>query len=800
VEKLVVLNFLGKSISTGFQVTIRLGEAQSRPSLERSATLPPDEPLAIALKTWQQSYQQLDFSNSRIKGKPGQHKNPIDARSHCESASQILVDRFHEWLQSPSFRVIRETWLASLQVNDQPQVMIQTDSSELQQLPWHLWDLIERHGRLEVTIAAMDYQLNGVNADDFATQKLNRDGLWPVFDHRKFVKILAILGDAAGIDVQTDRSLLSALPQAKVNFLVEPKRSDLSEALWSEPLNILFFAGHSVTQGESGRIFLNQTESLTLSELRYALKKAIDNGLQLAIFNSCDGLGLAKELSDLQIPQIIVMREPVPDRVAQTFLQFFLSSFSTGECLYGAVREARERLQGLEGEFLCASWLPLVIQQPTAIAPSWASLLGDIDPTTQKERFRFKNLITKPLLKWMPIATLIATASIVGIRHSGMLQAMELNGYDTMLQMRSQEPPDSRIFIIEVTEEDIEAQKNETRRGSLSDQALADIMRTLEPMQPVTIGLDIYRDYPVSQPFPKLAAQLKNTRNFVAACRTSNKVDNLTAIAPPPEVSPEQLGFSNFVVDSDFTVRRHLLSMAPEPNSSCAPDYSINTQLALRYLEAQNVHLDFDAAGNWVWGKRKFRGIESRTGGYQGVDAWGHQVLLNYRNYRSPGEIAPRMTLSQVRSGKLKPEDVKGKIVLIGTTAESFKDIVVTPFRHNGQPVRIPGVVMQAQMTSQLISYVLDDRPFIQTWPIWGDLLWIGTWTIAGTLVGTFRRRLYVAIGLGVLCIIVSICCGVAMICISLWIPWIPTMGAMMIGGTIGQIPLSIKKTKRLTS
>jgi hypothetical protein len=93
--------------------------------------------------------------------------------------------------------------------------------------------------------------------------------------------------------------------------------------------------------------------------------------LKLAIFNSCDGLGLANELADLQIPQAIVMREPVPDRVAQKFLQHFLKYFSKGESFYLAVRQAREKLQGMEGEFPCASWLPVIFQNPAEKSLIW---------------------------------------------------------------------------------------------------------------------------------------------------------------------------------------------------------------------------------------------------------------------------------------------------------------------------------------------------------------------------------------------------------------------------------------------
>lgn len=142
--------------------------------------------------------------------------------------------------------------------------------------------------------------------------------------------------------------------------------------MWKE-WDILFFAGHS-SSNEKGRIQLNQTDSLTLDQLKYALKKAIIRGLNLAIFNSCDGLGLAQALFDLHIPQVIVMREAVPDVVAQEFLRHFLTAFSGGQSLYTSVREARERLERIEGKYPCATWLPIICQNPAEVPTTWQDL------------------------------------------------------------------------------------------------------------------------------------------------------------------------------------------------------------------------------------------------------------------------------------------------------------------------------------------------------------------------------------------------------------------------------------------
>jgi hypothetical protein len=98
--------------------------------------------------------------------------------------------------------------------------------------------------------------------------------------------------------------------------------------------------------------------------------------LQLAIFNSCDGLGLAHELEQLHIPQMIVMREPVPDKVAQEFLNHFLRAFANGDSLYLARASSQRTIARSRGEFPCASWLPVICQNPVEVPPDWLMLRG----------------------------------------------------------------------------------------------------------------------------------------------------------------------------------------------------------------------------------------------------------------------------------------------------------------------------------------------------------------------------------------------------------------------------------------
>jgi hypothetical protein len=107
-------------------------------------------------------------------------------------------------------------------------------------------------------------------------------------------------------------------------------------------------------------------------------------------------MGIARALPRLNLPFAIVMREPINDDIAASFLDNFLQAFSCGKSLYLSLREARERLQALEDKIPNAVWLPVLYHNP-AIAPlSWQQLSQRLHSTTQ---------INTPQLDLNPAAT-----------------------------------------------------------------------------------------------------------------------------------------------------------------------------------------------------------------------------------------------------------------------------------------------------------------------------------------------------------------------------------------------------------
>ena len=68
-----------------------------------------------------------------------------------------------------------------------------------------------------------------------------------------------------------------------------------------------------------------------------------------------------------------------------------------------------------------------------------------------------------------------------------------------MVRHRPDEKPDPRILVVAVTETDFASQDRTVTRGSISDWALNKTLRIIKSYEPQVMGLDIYRDLPITQ-------------------------------------------------------------------------------------------------------------------------------------------------------------------------------------------------------------------------------------------------------------------------------------------------------------
>lgn len=706
-EKRVTLKLYG-DVRQGFQAVLEI-DLGNQPEVEVVGQLPPASELIQCFRQWEESFHALGQTNRAIKPKGVKLAGSLGRRKQeCQRLAKDLQQAFNTWLRAESFAGICQQWSEKVSTQDSVRVIIRAEDASIWQLPWHLWDLLDRYLQLEIGFSVLSYN----------AQK----SVPPPEDEP--LKILAILGHSEGIDVERDRQLLERLPGATTTFLVEPQRRILSHQLWDQRWDILFFAGHSQTEGDAGRIYLNQTDSLSLEELKAGLRQSVNQGLQLAIFNSCDGLGLAQELKSLHIPYLIIMRQPVPDRVAQEFLKYFLQTFSGGESFYTAAQQARQRLEGLQDDFPCASWLPMIWQNPLATPLTWRVVRSPF----QKRFERF----WKPLGIVMGMSLAIAIG-MIGIRATGILQSTEVWAFDQLLQLRPEEEPDRRLLIVEMTETDLQ-----TYGYPIPDRVLAQLLQKLETAQPRVIGLDILRDLPQEPGHQELVQQLQKSDRLVAICQHGQ----LDAIGtpPPPAVAAEQVGFSDVVLDPSDVIRRHLLYLSPENLSGCQSNIALSLLLVLEYLEPQGISLEVTVDDYLKIGPLQLPRLDQPAGGYQTTsfaDLAGYQILLNYRQYDgSFNNIAKRVSLSEVLQGRVDLSTIQNHIILIGVTASSIKDDFNAP---NGEKLR--GLIIHAQMVSQLLSAVLDGRSLLWVWDPWGEGIWIVGWSIMGGLMAWYFDR-----------------------------------------------------------
>nr|WP_242042440.1 CHASE2 domain-containing protein [Leptolyngbya sp. FACHB-541] len=776
---MVVLKIREGNFEQGFPITLQIGEESTDeigrlsylPIAELSGRLPANLDLQILCQQWQSTYRQIGLS-LRLSA-PKQQITNVSVTQDCQEAAQAFLKLFNQWMRSEGVRAIREKWLEQLQPQDKIRIILQVENAELQHFPWHLWELVERYPQAELALSAPTFE---------RIDRLPSTGLK--------ARILAILGNSEGINVNADRALLEQLPDTEICFLVEPDRQTLNDKLWNYSWDILFFAGHSSseTKQAAGEIQLNLTDSLTIPQLKYALRNAVEQGLQFAIFNSCDGLGLARDLAELHIPQVVVMREPVPDAVAQHFLRYFLTDFAQGNSFYLAVRSAREKLQGIEEQFPCATWLPVIYQNPTECPPTWHQLTGQLTsadlPTSNPSHLqnnpdtRIKQLLRRAVR--MGAVSLCVAAAVVGIRSIGLLQSVELFAFDHLLRLRPSEPMDGRLLI--VTIDDAERQRYgadlpDLGRISLSDHFLNELLQKLTAAQPRLIGLDLYRDFSVDTSENDLVNQFRQNNQIIGVCKA--RFAGGDSIAPPPDLSVDRVGFSDFVHDADGILRRHLLLMTPElvdPNSPCTTPYAFSVQIASRYLQSTNVAVNLSPISLPQFGAVSIQQLQPTSGSYWNADTLGTQILLNYRM----GELAPKVSLTQVLTGLVNPEAIKDRIVLIGVTASETDDFWQTPIES-----QMPGVIAQAHMISQILSAVLDNRPLFWVWLDWIEWLWIATWAVGGGYIAVLVQSPVRLVGAISLMGSILVLIGWGAMIQSGWIPLVPAAIALVMSSGI---------------
>ncbi|MBD2625268.1 adenylate/guanylate cyclase domain-containing protein [Anabaena variabilis FACHB-164] len=389
------------------------------------------------------------------------------------------------------------------------------------------------------------------------------------------------------------------------------------------------------------------------------------------------------------------------------------------------------------------------------------------------------------------------------MRVLGLFQMIDWAALDQFFKLRPPEPQDSRIVIVTIDEDTI----RKVGTWPIPDAVLAKMLDKIRQQKPVAIGLDLYRDLPVQPGNEQLIQILKSTPNLIG-------VKKVVGDGLGPEVNPhpilskrDQIAASDLLLDADGKVRRGLISLESKSGEEVV---SLGTQLSLMYLEKKGIELkELDAEKrHYQLGKATFIPFEKNDGGYIRADDRGYQILLNFRGTQDNFQ---KYSIMQVVNGQVPPNWGRDRIVLIGATAASLHDDFFTPYSSSVSafPERMPGVVIHANVISQILSAALDGRPMMRGSSQEIQWLWIILWSFVGAILGwTLRSQKFIYKNISyretILSLIVagsSLIFGSYLVFLQGW--WIPVVPAMLgLGGSAIAIAIyttSLERQDRYT-
>jgi CHASE2 domain-containing sensor protein/CheY-like chemotaxis protein len=324
-------------------------------------------------------------------------------------------------------------------------------------------------------------------------------------------------------------------------------------------------------------------------------------------------------------------------------------------------------------------------------------------------------------------AVAIATATT---NFLGVFNLLEWAVRDSFFELHAGNRIEDTIVVVTIDEPDIQS----VGQWPIHDQSLAQLLEKISAQNPRVIGLDLYRDLPEEPGYNELVKVFRSIPNLYGIEKiTGNRV-------PPSPVlkEAEQVALADLVLDPDRRVRRALLS-AQDAQDDNAIKASLGTQVALKYLEADNIQLEPVNAQQQTLrlGQAIFTPLRTRDANYPKSDLGGYQILLNWHGDQSAFRT---VAMRDVLAGRVDPTLMQDRMVLIGSIAPSTNDFFETPFSGSWLNAKnpTPGVIVHANIASQLVQAARGEKSVLKPFSWVAQIGWIVCFTFVGT-VGSWQ-------------------------------------------------------------
>lgn len=317
----------------------------------------------------------------------------------------------------------------------------------------------------------------------------------------------------------------------------------------------------------------------------------------------------------------------------------------------------------------------------------------------------------------------LAALALIALHRTGVAESLNLRLYDVVTALRPAPSAASLpIAIVGMDEADID------RYGwPIDDSLFCRVIDRLLKDGAVAVGLDIYRDRGVGPQQQCLRDRFRRDPRLVSIF---NVAEGIEAI---PGTPPVRWGFNDLVVDPDGVVRRDLVHVSGQDEGTVS--------FPLRLYEvgfgSDRLRRDLESGrspGPW---------LEPASGGYSWLDAAGYQQMLVFRQL---GSFTTWSLRDLFTPGRVPASQIRGRVVLIGSTAPSLRDLFDvshSQFHRGASQLQVPGVELHALRLASLLDLARgDDRQRPRTLPPWSESILFVVSLSLGIALGEGLRSL----------------------------------------------------------
>ncbi|MEO1592616.1 MAG: CHAT domain-containing protein [Cyanobacteria bacterium J06632_22] len=482
--------------------------------------------------------------------------------------------------------LLRDSWLAAQSVAQNRGYLLRLrlgiKDTRLQQLPWEVL-----HGGDRPLATVTDIAFSRYSSDRRRTADYNSVVLPDYSQPLNVLMVIAAPSDQDRLDLKREvhdlqtelhpvssslGNLRSGQPDAqesavldvRLKILEQPGRVELTQALEQGNFQAFHYSGHSNLGNAGGDLYLvsrqtGLTERLSGEDLAGLL---VNNGVKLAVFNSCRGAytadentgwqeqNLAQALVNRGIPAVIAMAEQIPDDVAIDFTKLLYRNLRKGSPIDLTLNRTRQALLTSYSSRQHYWALPILSMQP-----SFNGYLSSADSAVADEFDQMLFQPVRPSLKDLaqPKVTTNPPTQPPVAPQDGPVQ----NGADISATETAAAPTNG-----DIAESDLESlvetlEYEELLSYSEDSAVMADLVKQLsQPPTPDTIipadteesllpepletpGLSIYDDLPTEA--PTRAHSSDDTESTEATTPAS---------VPEPETPPNPPAAESTAVDS----------------------------------------------------------------------------------------------------------------------------------------------------------------------------------------------------------------------------------------------------------